>query len=123
MQHVNDAGAANARRIVHAGVREVGMLAKLLRASFRKELHIVLATEVQASSRARLYACRFEPFADAIRAKSAFENAMRLRVHLWNVKRASRDAVAAADAIGLLEIDDAVGVLHDGAVRGTRRPA
>src|SRR5882762_9022595 len=42
MQHVNDPGAANAWRIVHAGVWEVGMLAKLLRASFRKELNIVL---------------------------------------------------------------------------------
>src|SRR5205823_1153296 len=53
----------------------------------------------------------------------ALENAMRLRVHFRNVKGASGDAVAAADAIGLLEINDAVGVLHDGTVRGTRRQA
>src|SRR5258707_11078736 len=54
MQHVNHAGAADARRIIHAGIREVGVIAKLLRASFRKELHIVLAAEVQAAGGARL---------------------------------------------------------------------
>ena len=78
---------------------------------------------MQATRRAGLDARRLEPFAHAIRAKRALENAMRLRVHLRNVKRASGDAIAAADAIGLLEIDDAVGVLDDGAVRGTSRQA
>src|SRR5438477_9855854 len=94
------------------------MIAKLFSATLRKEVHIYFTTGVQTAGRARLDARRVEPFADAIRAKRALENAMRLGVHLRNVKRASGDAVAAADAIGLLEIHDAVGVLHDGAVRG-----
>src|SRR5437899_11426197 len=85
--------------------------------------HGVLAAEVQTAARAGLDARGLQPFANAIRAKSALENAMRLRVHFRNVKGASGDAVAAADAIGLLEINDAVGVLHDGPVRGTRRQA
>src|SRR6266404_3240534 len=123
MQNIDYAGAANALRIVHAGIREIGMLAKLLRASFRKELHIVLAAEVQAARRAGFDAGRFEPFADAIRAQRTLENAMSLRIHLRNVKRASRDAIAAADAVGLLKIDDAIRVLHDGPVRRTRREA
>src|SRR5260370_19939059 len=54
MQHVNHSGAADARRIVHAGTREGGVIAKLFRASFRKELHIVLAAEVRATGGARL---------------------------------------------------------------------
>src|SRR5438876_1735339 len=123
MQDVDDAGSANARRIVHPGVREIGMLAKLLRALAGAVQHVVLGAEVQAARRAGLDARGLEPFAHAIRAKRALEDAMRLRVHLRNVKRASGDAIAAADAIGLLEIDDAVGVLHDGAVRGTSRQA
>src|SRR6266851_1004657 len=123
MQHVNHAGATHARRVIYAGIREVEVIAKLFRASFRKELHIVLATEVQASRGTRLDACRFQPFAHAIRAQRALEHAIGLRVHLWNVERASRNAVAAADAVGLLEIDDAICVLHDGPVRGTGRQA
>src|SRR5437016_9141743 len=43
MQHVDHAGATHARWVVHAGIREVGMIAKLFRASFRKELHVLLA--------------------------------------------------------------------------------
>src|SRR5256884_6741345 len=123
MQNINDTGAADAWRIVHSGVREIGMLAKLLRAPFGKKPHILLTAEVQTARRAGLDARRLEPFADAIRAQRTLENAMGLGVHLRNVKRASGDAIAAANAIGLLEIDDAIGVLHDGAVRGTRRQA
>src|SRR4029077_7579273 len=93
MQNVNDAGATNARRIVHAGVREIGMLAKLLRAPFRKELHIVLAAEVQAAGRAGFDGGRCEPFADAIRAQGALEDAVGLRIHLRNVEGASCDAI------------------------------
>ena len=39
-------------------------------------------------------------------------------IELGNVERAAGDAISAADAVLLLEIDDAVGVLHDGAVGG-----
>src|SRR5229473_1735269 len=85
-------------------------------ASFRKELHIVLAAEVQATGGARLDARRFQALAHAISAERALENAIGLRVHLRNVERAAGDAVAAADAVGLLKIDDAIGVLHDGPV-------
>src|SRR5438309_3106066 len=123
MQNINHASAANAWRIVHSGVREIGMLAKLLRAPFGKKPHILLTAEVQTARRAGLDARRLEPFADAIRAQRTLENAMGLGVHLRNVKRASGDAIAAANAIGLLEIDDAIGVLHDGAVRWARRQA
>ena len=99
------------------------MLAKLLRTIAREIQHVFLAAEVQASRRTRLDACRFEPFAHAIRAQRALEDTIGLGVHFRNVERASRDAVAAANTVGLLKIDDTVGVLHDGPVRGTSRQA
>src|SRR5260370_7483530 len=99
-------------------MREVGMIAKLLRAYFCQELHIVLAAEVQAARRARLDARGFEPFAHAVRAKRALEYAVGLRVHFWNVERASRYAISPADAVALLKINNAIRVLHDLAVRG-----
>src|SRR5260370_1351135 len=123
MQHVNHAGATHARRVVHAGIGEVGVIAKLFRASFRKELHVVLAAEVQAPRRTCLDARLLQPFAHAIRTQRALEHAIGMRVDLWDVERASLGAVAAADAVGLLEIDDAICVLHDGPVRGTCRQA
>src|SRR5438046_6055902 len=97
------------------------MLAKLLRTIAREIQHVFLAAEVQASRRTRFDACRFEPFAHAVRAQRALEDTIGLGVHFWNVERASRDAVAAANTVGLLKIDDAVGVLHDSPVRGTCR--
>ncbi len=54
-------------------------------------------------------------------------------VHLWtffvvgielrNIEGAAGDAILAADAVFLLEIDDAVAVLHDGAVGRARAQA
>src|ERR1700680_1934172 len=123
MRHVNHSGAANARRVIHTSFREFGVIAKLLGASFRKELHIVLAAEVQASRRTRLDTRRLQAFAHSILAQLSLEHAVVLGIHLWNVERAAGDAVAAPDAIGLLKIDDAICVLQDGAVRGTRRQA
>src|SRR5260370_37846267 len=120
MEQVNDGGSANALRIVNARLWKVGVLAKLFRAAFSKELHIVFAAEMQAACGTRLDARRFEPLAHAIRAECAFEYAIGFGVHLRDVERASRDAIAAADAIGLLEINDAIGVLHDGAADGPR---
>src|SRR5260370_9344721 len=98
MQHVNDAGSANAVRIVTAGIREVGVVAKLFRAAFSKELHIVLAAKVQAARRAGFDAGGLEAFADAIGAQGALEHAIVLRIHFRNVERASRGAIAAGDA-------------------------
>ena len=119
MQNVDDAGAADAGRVVHAGVREIGMLAELLRAVSSELKHVVFRTKVQAAGRTRLDARRLESLAHAVGTERTFEDAMRLRIHLRNVERAAGDAVTAPDAIGLLKIHDAIGVLHDGAVGGT----
>src|SRR5438046_5031147 len=92
------------------------MLAKLLRALSRQVQHVVFRTEMQAPGRTRLDARRLESFAHAVGAERALEHAMSLRIHLRNVEGAAGDAVATADAVGLLEIHDAIGVLHDGAI-------
>src|SRR5260370_27229762 len=99
------------------------MFAQLLGAPFGKRLHVVLAAEVQAAGGAGLDARWLEPFAHAIRTQRALENTFRLRIQLRDIERASRDAVTATDAVSLLKIDDAVGVLHDRAVGGASRHA
>ena len=78
---------------------------------------------MQAARGARLDASRFETHRYAVVAQRALENFARLRAEFRNVERAAGHAVAATDAIRFLEIDDAVGVLHDGRVRRTRRQA
>src|SRR5215472_4227975 len=103
MQNVNHTSATNAPRIVDACIREIGMLAELLGAAIRLKQHVLLGAEVQAACWARFDARWFEIFRDAVGAQRALEHAMRLRIHLRNVEWASGDAVAAADAIGLLE--------------------
>src|SRR6266480_7638993 len=102
-------------------MREVRMVAELFGARLREFFHIVFAAKMQAAGGARFDARRLEAFADAVGAKRALEDAMRLRVHLRNVEWAAGNAVTAADAVGLLEVHDAVGVLDDGPIGGTRR--
>ena len=78
---------------------------------------------MQAAGGTGLDARRFEAYRDAIIAQRAFENLVRGRAELGNVERAARDAIAAADAMGFLEIHDAVGVLDDRGIRGARLQA
>ena len=50
--------------------------------------------------------------------KRTLVNFFRFGIELRNIKRATGDAVLAADAMVLMKIDDAIGVLHDGSVGG-----
>ena len=50
---------------------------------------------------------------DAVNAQRTFVDAVVFRVQARYVERAARDAVAAADALFGLEVDDAVGILND----------
>src|SRR5579864_1477217 len=45
-------------------------------------------------------------------------NLLGFRIEFGNIERTTSDAILAADAILLLEIDDSVGVLHDSTVGG-----
>src|SRR6202045_892005 len=95
------------------------MLLQLLCAGIGEFAHIVLGAKVQASGGAGLDAGRLQAFGNAVGAQSAFINTLGFFVEFGNVEGAPGNAVAAADAIILLKIDDAVGVLHDGAVGRT----
>ena len=121
MQDIDDARTAHARRIVDAGLFEAEMLTKLLGAVLCQVFHIVLGAEVQTSGRAGLDAGGLESFGDPISAQGALEHLLGLGVELGNIKGTAADAVAAADAVLLLKIDNAVGVLHNGAISRTRR--
>src|SRR5262245_32110547 len=79
--------------------------------------HVLLAAEDDGAGRAGLHARRLEADRDAVRAQGALVGLVVLLGDPRNVERAARDAVAAADAVLLLEIDDAVRVLHDRAGR------
>src|SRR5258708_37527615 len=68
---------------------------------------------------ARFDAGRLEPHVDTVRAKRALEDFLRFRIELGDVERAAGQAILAADAVLLMEIDDAVGVLYDGAIGRT----
>ena len=85
--------------------------------------HVLLHPEVEAPGRAGLDAGRLEPLADAVGAQRALVDLLGQRVELRDGERASRHAVLAADAILLLEVDDAVRVLDERARRGARAQA
>src|ERR1700758_3117852 len=91
MQHIDHTRAAYTFRVVHTGIREVEVLAQLLRTLFRKVLHVVLASKVQAARGTRLNTRRLQPFAHSVAAKRALEDAMRLRIHLRNIEWTPRD--------------------------------
>src|SRR5882672_9580687 len=82
------------------------------------QLHVVLGAEDERARRTRLDAGRLETDGDAIGTQGAFVSLVVLLRNPRYVKRAARDAVAAADAILFVEVDDAVGVLDDRAGRG-----
>src|SRR5437868_2528014 len=74
---------------------------------------------MQAARRAGFDAGRLKPCADAIRAERALVDLLGLCVEARNVERAARYAILAADAVLLLKIDDAVGVLNNRPIRRT----
>ena len=67
------------------------------------------------TGRTGLHAGRLLPDADAVHAQGAFVYPVILFIEARDIKRTARDAVAAANAVILLEVDDAVSVLNNGA--------
>src|ERR1700682_5423863 len=116
VQHINHIRAADPLGILHARVLVRSVFVQLLYAPLRQVLHVVFAAEVQAAGGTGLDASRLKPRAHAGRTQLAFVDLLGLGVELGYVERAARNAVLAADAVFLIEVDDAVGVLHDGAI-------
>src|SRR5947209_18368361 len=85
MQHIHDVSAANRLRIVNASLRESEILPKLFGTLLRDELHILLGSKLQATSRTCLDASRLESAADTVRAQRALVNLLRSRIELGNI--------------------------------------
>src|SRR5205814_4570440 len=96
---------------------------KLSGARVSQRAHVGLGPKFQTPRRTGFDARRLEPLSDAIRTERALVDLLRGAVELRDVERAPRHAVLAADAVLLLEVDDAVRVLNDGAVGGARAQA
>src|SRR5690606_12600017 len=122
MQHVHHVRAADAFGIVDASVLEAARL-QVLDPLLRVSQHVLLRAENERAGRARFDARGLASGRDAIGAERAF---VRLAVDAReprDVERAAGDAVAAADAVLAVEVDDAVRVLHDRAGRRARGEA
>ena len=69
----------------------------------------------------RFDAGRLEPGIDPIDAHVALRHRLGRLVKAWNIKRTPGHAVLTPDAIILIEVDDPIRVLHDGAGCRTRK--
>src|SRR5579859_5136974 len=108
--------AADALRIPHSGVLHSIVIAQLFGARFGQRCHVILGSEVQAAGGARLDASRLQPLAHAVGAQGALVNLLGARIELRNIKRTTRSTKLAPDAVLLLKINNAVLVLHNGAI-------
>src|SRR5690606_398649 len=99
-------------RIVQAGVLVPAGL-EVLNAPGGVFDHLLLGAEHDRLGRAGLHAGRFLPHRHPVRAQGALVDPVVLLGQARDVERAAGDAVAAADAVFLVEIHDAVVVLHD----------
>src|SRR2546426_1068826 len=96
------------------------MLTQLLGASFGQFLHLILRAEMQAAGGAGLDTGRLKALPHAVGAQRTLVNLLGGGIEFRNIEGASRNAILAADAILLIEIHDAVGVLHNRAIRRAR---
>src|SRR5271170_5587976 len=118
MQHVHHVRAADTRRIVQARVLEAARF-EIDDALARPIRHVRLRAEHDGAGRTGLHAGRLTADRDTVRAERAFVGFMVDLADARNVERAAFDAIPAADAVLADEVDNAVGVLHDRAGRGT----
>ena len=118
VENIDDVRTADACGIVDACIAEAGNIAELLRALFCEVFHVRFGAEVEAAGGTTLDACGLETLADPVGAERALENFARFGAEFRNVEWATRHAIAAADAVVFLKVDDAVGILNDGGVRG-----
>ena len=108
MEDIDHPGAAHSRRIVDSRFVESKVIAKLLGAAFGDADHVIFGAKMQASGRTGLDARGLQPFTHAIGAQRALEHLLSGGIEFRNIERTSADAVAAADAVLLLEVHDAV---------------
>ena len=112
VQHVHHVRTANASRIVQARVI-VTTGFQLAHALCRQRFHILFRAKVDSAGWAGLHAGWLLTDIYAVNAQRTFVDAVVFRVHARHVERTARDAVAAANTLLRLEVDDAVGILND----------
>src|SRR6266446_4027010 len=115
VEYVDNMRSAYRLRIVDAGVLPAEIVAQLFRALLGDEFHVDFGAELEAARRTCLDACRFETLANAVRAECAFVIALSLGIEARNIEGTTGYAEFAADTVFLVKVDDAIGVLHDGA--------
>src|SRR5205807_10578293 len=123
VQNIHHVSAPNARRIIHTGVLVAGMRAQLFCAFLCKPLHVLLTAEMETAGRTSFDAGGFQTRAHSIRAQCALVNFLSFGIELGNVERAASHGILAANAVLLLEIDDAIAVLDNRTVGRTRAEA
>lgn len=123
MQNVNNRRASNRLRVIDARVLESRYGPQLLHSLVGQHKHVVFRSKVETSRRTRLDAGGFKSLPYAVGTQRALVDFFRIRTELRHVERTSGNAELTADAILLLKIDDAILVLHDGAVGGARGEA
>src|SRR6266702_6695595 len=121
-QHVHDVRAADALRTVYGRLGE-SPLVQVLQPVVRLDDHVLLRAEGEGLRRAGLDTRRLESHRDPIGTERALVDLRVLLAETRDVEGAAGDAIAAADAVLLVEIDDAIRILHDGARGGARLEA
>src|SRR5258705_13594775 len=91
-----------------------------MRTSVSNLNHVFLRPKVKAARGARFNAGRLKTLPYTIRAECAFKDFFGFRIELRDIEGAARNTVTAANAVILLEIDDAVLILNNDAIGRTR---
>src|SRR5262249_24258436 len=112
LEHVHHVRAAHARGVVQRRLLEPPLL-QLADALLRVVDHVLLRSERDRTGRAGLHARGLQAHRNAVGAERALIRLVVLLRDARDVERAAGDAVAAADAVLLIEVYDAVRVLHD----------
>ena len=117
VQHIHDMGAADPWRVVETGIRETARLQvdDPLRSVFRI---CSLVPNWSAPVGQALMQAGSMPHRHPVGTEGAFVDFAVLLRKAGDVEGAAGDAVAAPDAVLLMEVHNAVGVLDDGARRG-----
>ncbi len=116
LEHVHDVRATDTTRVVNPRILEAALL-ELARALVGIGHHVRLLAEGDGARGTGLHAGGLQAHTDPVRTQRALVGLVVLLRDPGDIEGTPGDAVAAADAVVLLEVDDAVGILHDGAGR------
>src|SRR5262249_35488546 len=113
MQHIHDVRATHPRWIVETRLAEPSRL-QVSDALDCPLLHLVLSAAYDGLSRTGILKCRSLSNSNTVRAERAFVGLVIDLGDARDVERTPLHAIAAADAVLVDEIHNAVGILHDG---------